>query len=171
MEDTEMGFIDYEVEGAVGIITINRPKALNALNEEVLNDLEAAFDAVDLNTVRCLILTGAGAFIANILMYVWIGAPSTILLILVGITFAIGMPFQSMSNMISGPVFGDQAYLANPKLMAFSNAGYSLFFPVLGAIATGAGFGPAYLANAVICLLTVIPFLIGLSIAEKRKRG
>ena len=31
-----MGFIDYEVDGAVGIITINRPKALNALNEDVL---------------------------------------------------------------------------------------------------------------------------------------
>ena len=53
-----MGFIDYEVDGAVGIITINRPKALNALNEDVLNELEQAFDAVDLSVVRCLILTG-----------------------------------------------------------------------------------------------------------------
>ena len=44
-----MGFIDYEVDGAVGIITINRPKALNALNEDVLNELEQAFDAVDLS--------------------------------------------------------------------------------------------------------------------------
>ena len=35
-----MGFIDYEVDGQVGIITINRPKALNALNSEVLKDLE-----------------------------------------------------------------------------------------------------------------------------------
>ena len=48
-----MGFIDYEVDGAVGIITINRPKALNALNEDVLNELEQAFDAVDLSVVRC----------------------------------------------------------------------------------------------------------------------
>ena len=32
-----MGFIDYEVDGQVGIITINRPKALNALNSEVLS--------------------------------------------------------------------------------------------------------------------------------------
>ncbi|MEE1113735.1 MAG: enoyl-CoA hydratase-related protein [Eubacterium sp.] len=62
-----MGFVDYEVEGAVGIITINRPKALNALNSEVLNDLEAVFDGVDLETVRCLILTGAGdkSFVAG----------------------------------------------------------------------------------------------------------
>ena len=61
-----MGFIDYEVDGAVGIITINRPKALNALNEDVLK-LEQAFDAVDLSVVRCLILTGAGekSFVAG----------------------------------------------------------------------------------------------------------
>ena len=37
-----MGYVDYEQEGFVGIVTINRPKALNALNEEVLKDLEAA---------------------------------------------------------------------------------------------------------------------------------
>jgi enoyl-CoA hydratase len=67
MEDTKMGFIDYEVDGAVGIITINRPKALNALNEEVLNELEQTFDAVDLSVIRCLILTGAGekSFVAG----------------------------------------------------------------------------------------------------------
>ena len=62
-----MGFIDYEVEGAVGIITINRPKALNALNSAVLDDLEAVLDAVDLEAVRALVLTGAGekSFVAG----------------------------------------------------------------------------------------------------------
>ena len=62
-----MGFVDYEVDGAVGVITINRPKALNALNEDVLKDLEAVFDGVDLETVRCLVLTGAGdkSFVAG----------------------------------------------------------------------------------------------------------
>ena len=54
-----MGFIDYEVDGQVGIITINRPKALNALNSEVLKDLDATIDAVDLDAIRCLIITGA----------------------------------------------------------------------------------------------------------------
>ena len=51
----------------VGIITINRPKALNALNSAVLEELDATFKAVDLDTTRCLILTGAGekSFVAG----------------------------------------------------------------------------------------------------------
>ena len=59
--------LDGRTQKAVGIITINRPKALNALNEDVLNELEQAFDAVDLGAVRCLILTGAGekSFVAG----------------------------------------------------------------------------------------------------------
>lgn len=62
-----MEFVLYEVEGAVGIITINREKALNALNSQVLDELNATLDAVDVNTVRCLILTGAGekSFVAG----------------------------------------------------------------------------------------------------------
>ena len=62
-----MEFIKYEVEGAVGVITIDRPKALNALNSTVLDELNATLDAVDLNTVRCLILTGSGekSFVAG----------------------------------------------------------------------------------------------------------
>ncbi len=62
-----MGFVDYEVKGQVGIITINRPKALNALNSEVLDDLNAVIDEVDQETVRVLVLTGAGdkSFVAG----------------------------------------------------------------------------------------------------------
>lgn len=62
-----MGFVTYEQEGFVGLITINRPKALNALNSEVLKDLEAVIDAVDLDNTRALILTGAGekSFVAG----------------------------------------------------------------------------------------------------------
>lgn len=62
-----MSFVDYEVKGQVGVITINRPKALNALNSEVLDDLNNVFDSVDQNEVRCLILTGAGdkSFVAG----------------------------------------------------------------------------------------------------------
>lgn len=62
-----MEFVTYEQEGYVGIVTINRPKALNALNSAVLEELEATFKAVDLEATRCLILTGAGdkSFVAG----------------------------------------------------------------------------------------------------------
>lgn len=62
-----MEFINYEVENAVAVLTINRPKALNALNSAVLDELNEALDAVDLDEVRALILTGAGekSFVAG----------------------------------------------------------------------------------------------------------
>lgn len=62
-----MEFINYEVEGAVAVLTINRPKALNALNSAVLDEINEAIDAIDLDTVRALILTGAGekSFVAG----------------------------------------------------------------------------------------------------------
>ena len=62
-----MSFVTTEVQGAVAVVTIDRPKALNALNPEVLADLKAAFEAIDQNTVRCVVLTGAGdkSFVAG----------------------------------------------------------------------------------------------------------
>lgn len=62
-----MEFITYEQDGFVGTITINRPKALNALNSQVLDELNATLDAVDLDSTRALILTGAGekSFVAG----------------------------------------------------------------------------------------------------------
>ena len=62
-----MEFITYEQEGQVGIVTINRPKALNALNSQVLEEIEATFKAIDLDDVRAVILTGAGekSFVAG----------------------------------------------------------------------------------------------------------
>ncbi len=62
-----MEFVLYEQKGAVGIITISREKALNALNSTVLEELDKTLDAVNLDEVRCLILTGAGekSFVAG----------------------------------------------------------------------------------------------------------
>lgn len=62
-----MEFVIYEQKERVGIITINREKALNALNSAVLNELEQILDSIDTNEVRCLIITGAGekSFVAG----------------------------------------------------------------------------------------------------------
>ena len=62
-----MAFIQYETEGQVALLTIDRPKALNALDSTVLKELDAAIDAIDLNEIRALIITGAGekSFVAG----------------------------------------------------------------------------------------------------------
>jgi enoyl-CoA hydratase len=56
-----MDYILYEPKEGYAIITINREKALNALNSQVLEKLDSTLDAVDLDNVRALIITGAGA--------------------------------------------------------------------------------------------------------------
>ena len=56
------------LENAICIITINRPDKLNALNNEVFNDLDVAIDDVYKNPeIRSAIITGAGtkAFVAG----------------------------------------------------------------------------------------------------------
>ncbi len=49
-----------KIEDGVGVITLNRPKALNALNSELLAELVAALQAWDLDdAVRAIVLTGS----------------------------------------------------------------------------------------------------------------
>ena len=55
-----MSFVRSQQEGPVLTLTLDRPEALNALNAQVLDDLSAELDRVDLHSVRCLIFTGAG---------------------------------------------------------------------------------------------------------------
>jgi enoyl-CoA hydratase len=50
-----------EQRGAVTLVTLNRPQALNALNSQVLGDLIAAFAAFEADSSqRCAVLTGSG---------------------------------------------------------------------------------------------------------------
>ncbi len=52
--------IRVETRGRVGLITLNRPKALNALNEALVTELNSALDAFEANPeVGCLVLTGS----------------------------------------------------------------------------------------------------------------
>jgi enoyl-CoA hydratase/carnithine racemase len=51
----------FEVTDAIGVITLNRPETINALNQTMIAELEKAFDILDQDeSIRVLILTGAG---------------------------------------------------------------------------------------------------------------
>jgi enoyl-CoA hydratase len=58
---TDYKTVLVEKRGAVTLVTLNRPEALNALNSEVLEELIEVFGAYDSDaTQRCLVLTGSG---------------------------------------------------------------------------------------------------------------
>lgn len=59
--------LKYEVKEAIAYVTINRPKALNALNTDLLGELYDVFTAIQQdNEIRAVIVTGEGkAFVAG----------------------------------------------------------------------------------------------------------
>ncbi|GAA3893576.1 enoyl-CoA hydratase [Sphingomonas limnosediminicola] len=57
---SEYNTILVEQRGAITLVKLNRPQALNALNREVEKDIRAAFAAYDADpSQRCLVLTGS----------------------------------------------------------------------------------------------------------------
>lgn len=53
--------ITLETDGAVALLTLNRPARLNAMNAAMLDEMMAACDAVEADdAIRALVLTGAG---------------------------------------------------------------------------------------------------------------
>ncbi|HSN94365.1 MAG TPA: enoyl-CoA hydratase-related protein [Anaerolineaceae bacterium] len=63
----ENSAVTLELKEDVAVVTINRPEAVNALNNKVLTALQTTLDSIDTATVRCVVVTGAGekAFIAG----------------------------------------------------------------------------------------------------------
>jgi enoyl-CoA hydratase len=54
-------YIIVERNEPVGIITLNRPKELNALNFSVVSELANALEELDRDqTIRCIVITGSG---------------------------------------------------------------------------------------------------------------
>ena len=86
-----MAFVTLEQKGSVGVITMNRPEALNALNDQVLRDLDAVLDQVEENEeILVAVITGAGrSFVAG----ADIGQMSTL-------TAAEGKKFGALGNRV-----------------------------------------------------------------------
>ncbi len=58
----EFAKIKLEVEGPVGILTLNHPEVMNAISPEMLGGLMQAIEHIEdrKNGVRCLMITGTG---------------------------------------------------------------------------------------------------------------
>ncbi len=49
-----------ETRGKVGLITLNRPKALNALNDSLIDEVDAALDGFEADAdIGCIVITGS----------------------------------------------------------------------------------------------------------------
>jgi enoyl-CoA hydratase len=98
-----------EEQGAVLVVRLNRPQALNALNNQVLHELIAAFQAYDANrALRCAVVTGSEK------------------------AFAAGADIKEMAPQGVGDMFGDN-YFAGYDLLTRTRkpwiaavAGYAL---------------------------------------------
>src|SRR5258708_10478921 len=68
-----------EIEGPVGIVTLNHPEVMNAVSAEMLGGLMKALDHVEdpKNGVRCVLMTGSGrGFCAGANLQPSTGGPS-----------------------------------------------------------------------------------------------
>ena len=60
--------LKFENQNGIGILTINRPQALNALNSDTMNELNHFFEIEALDdSIHVVIITGSGqkAFVAG----------------------------------------------------------------------------------------------------------
>ena len=49
-----------DIRGKVGLITLNRPQALNALNAQIVRELNQALDQLEADpNIGCVVLTGS----------------------------------------------------------------------------------------------------------------
>lgn len=66
-DDFSFTYVDLEISNGIATVTINRPEAMNALNETVVSQLGEALDKANADdSVRTIVLDGAGkAFVAG----------------------------------------------------------------------------------------------------------
>ena len=155
MPETANDLVLTQVQDAVGIITINRPKTLNALNVETLLALESALTGLEQDPqVRVIVLTGAGdkAFCTGGDQGTHEGG--------YGGRGTIGLPLEELHGLmrdVPKPVIarvngfaiggGNVLVTVSDLAIASENAIFGQVGPRVGSV--DPGFGTAYLARVV----------------------
>ena len=129
-------FVLVEKRGAVGIVTLNRPKALNALNAGLMTELAAALDVLDADpAIGAIVLTGnekafaagadikemkdksfVGAFLEDFLTTTWERAASSrkpVIAAVAGFALGGGCELAMMCDLI---LAADNAKFGQPEI-------------------------------------------------------
>ena len=114
-----------ETKDAVGLITLNRPEALNALNKALMDELTLALDAFEADgSIRCIVLTGSQK------------------------AFAAGADIKEMQNKSYMDVYGEDFITANWERVTRCRK------PVVAAVAgfaLGGGCELAMMCDFILC--------------------
>lgn len=141
-------FVKTETGGGIGRITLTRPKALNALNKDVLAKLIEGFTALIADDeVRVILLTGEGerAFVAGADIAEFVGATPSDALVIASRIRALNHTITSSPKpviaVVNGLAFGGglEVALACDIRIASSNAKFALPEIKLGIIPGGGG--------------------------------
>ncbi len=113
-----------EQRGAVTLVRLNRPQALNALNSQVLADLIAVFAAYDADaSQRCLVLTGSEK------------------------AFAAGADIKEMSEQSFAEMYGSNFFAGYERVTATRKP----WIAAVSGFALGGGCELAMMADIMIC--------------------
>ncbi|OEH92966.1 enoyl-CoA hydratase [Bacillus solimangrovi] len=137
----------YKEEGRIGILTLNRPKSLNALNMDMLEELNSVLEQVKESPIDVLIVTGngsafsAGGDLKMMLSKEGLEGHNDVMNLINGIVLSLFNLPKLVISAVNGPAagLGFSLALAADKVIASNSAILAMNFIDIGLVPDGAG--------------------------------